>query len=91
MGREIGITEIRQAILALAVERGAGKSFCPSEVARRLAEDWRPLMPLTRSVAAELQEAGLVQATRQGRPVHPETADGPIRLALAAGPHPTQP
>ncbi|WP_341799021.1 DUF3253 domain-containing protein [Rhodovulum adriaticum] len=29
----------------LAHRRGRGKTLCPSEVARELAADWRPLMP----------------------------------------------
>ncbi|HRJ09955.1 MAG TPA: DUF3253 domain-containing protein [Prosthecobacter sp.] len=49
--------KIRLALLALAAERK--RSFCPSEVARRLAEDWRNLMPMVRAAAADLvDEAG---------------------------------
>lgn len=76
---------IRAALLALAQARGAGKSFCPSEVARTLSDDWRPLMPAIRAVASVLQTEGLLVATQKGRPVHPEHARGPIRLT-ASGP-----
>jgi hypothetical protein len=31
-------------ILEIASARGEEKSFCPSEVARALSEDWRPLL-----------------------------------------------
>ena len=49
--------EIRQTILALAAERGAEKTLCPSEVARALRaeeETWRALMPQVRQVAQAL-------------------------------------
>ncbi len=70
--------DIRDALLALADARGAGKTFCPSEIARHLADDWRPLMPEVRRVAAELP----LVATQKGLPVDPLTAKGPIRLGL---------
>jgi hypothetical protein len=70
--------EIADTLLALAAERGQGKTFCPSEAARRLADDWRPLMPEVRRVAATLP----LIATRKGTPVDPVSAKGPIRLAL---------
>ena len=71
-------TEIAETLLALAAERGPDKTFCPSEAARRLADDWRPLMPEVRRVAASLP----LVATQKGVPVDPLTAKGPIRLAL---------
>jgi hypothetical protein len=74
---------IRDAILTLAHQRGTAASFCPSDVARRLAGDWRPLMPRVRQVAGALQAEGWVQATQKGAPVDPVTARGPIRLRLA--------
>ena len=79
------MTDLRAAILTLAHERGAGRSFCPSDVARRVAEDWRPLMPEVRRVAHVLQSEGWVQATQKGAAVDPLTARGPIRLRLAQG------
>lgn len=75
--------DLREAILTLAHERGVSRSFCPSDVARRVAVDWRPLMPEVRRVAARLQAEGWVQATQKGAPVDPLTARGPIRLRLA--------
>lgn len=77
-----GDADIAAAMLSLALDRGRGRSFCPSEVARGLAADWRPLMPRVRRVAAALQAGGQLVATQRGRPVHPETAQGPIRLSL---------
>ncbi len=71
-----------RAVVAMAMrDRAArlrpGTTFCPSEVARDLAEDWRPLMPLVREVAADMPE---ITATQKGNPVDPVTARGPIRL-----------
>lgn len=78
--------DLRDAILTLAHERGMARSFCPSEVARRVAVAWRPLMPEVRRVAHALQAEGWVQATQKGTPVDPLTARGPIRLRLAQAP-----
>ena len=72
---------IADAIRDLAYRRGRGKTFCPSEVARALAVDWRPLMPDVRRVAYALDE---IVATQKSALVDPLTAKGPIRLGLAA-------
>ena len=74
--------EVEDALLAKAAERGPGKTFCPSEVARGLAADWRPLMPEVREVAARLAGAGRLAVTRGGAPVDPRAPGGPIRLGL---------
>lgn len=71
--------DLRAAILDMALRRGRARSFCPSEVARALAEDWRPLMPALRATAAEMPE---ISATQRGVEVDPRTARGPIRLRL---------
>ncbi|WP_283095211.1 DUF3253 domain-containing protein [Gymnodinialimonas ceratoperidinii] len=73
--------DIAAALMRMAADRGADKTFCPSEVARALAEDWRPLMPEVRRVAATLP----LVATQGGDPVDPLTARGPIRLAQDPG------
>lgn len=70
--------EIAAVLMRLAETRGPERSFCPSEAARALSSDWRPLMPDVRRVAAEI---GLM-ATQKGRPVDPLTAAGPIRLRM---------
>jgi hypothetical protein len=70
---------VRATILDLALQRGRGKSLCPSEVARALAPDWRPLMAEVRAVAAAMPE---IVATQNGQEVDPLTARGPIRLRL---------
>ncbi len=74
---------IRRELLRLAGERGPEKSFCPSEIARRvLPHAWRSLMPLVRQVAGQLVDEGRLTATQRGRTVHPENARGPIRLRV---------
>ena len=73
---------IRTAILRAVAERGAGKTVCPSEVARALDAEWRALMPEVRRVAAELAAAGEIAVTQQGRKVDALKARGAIRLGL---------
>ena len=70
---------IEAAILALAEARGSG-TFCPSEAARRVADDWRPLMYEVRRVAGTLVRRGELGAFQAGQAVDPEEARGPIRL-----------
>ena len=76
---------IAAALLDLAHRRGPGRTFCPSEAARALARDWRPLMGDVRGVAALLQQEGRLVAMQKGRPVDAAKARGPIRLALPEG------
>jgi hypothetical protein len=73
--------EVAAAIRARLAGR-APRTICPSEVARDLASDWRPLMPRVRAVAAAMSD---VVATRRGVPVDPEAQGGPVRLALRDG------
>ena len=70
---------IAAAMLDLALRRGRGKTFCPSEVARGLAVEWRLLMARVRAVAAVHPD---VEAVQKGVPVDPLAARGPIRLRL---------
>jgi hypothetical protein len=74
--------QVAAVLMDLAHRRGRGASFCPSEAARALAQDWRGLMPEVRRVAAVLAAEGRLQAMQKGRPVHPTAARGPIRLRL---------
>ena len=74
--------EVRAILLTLADER-RGRTFCPSEAARRLGEDWRPLMPLVRAEAGRLAREGRLVATQGGVAVDVEAARGPIRLGAA--------
>ena len=76
---------IRDTLLDLAARRAEGATFCPSEAARQLAKDWRPLMPRIREVAAALIGEGALRCTQGGAVVDPLNAKGPIRLARAPG------
>ncbi|MBR0679205.1 DUF3253 domain-containing protein [Roseomonas eburnea] len=75
---------IREAILAQAAACGAGKSICPSDVARALApEQWRPLMTRVRREAILLAREGRLDILRKGKPVDPaEEIRGVIRLRI---------
>ncbi len=67
----------------LAHARGAGKTLCPSEVARALApEAWRPLLPAVREAAARLVLEGRIAIFRKGKPIAPDEMHGVIRLGL---------
>jgi hypothetical protein len=74
---------IRQDILDKVRARGLEKTICPSEVARALGgEEWRSLMPVVRSVGAELVQSGDIQATQRGQAVDPLNVRGPIRFKV---------
>ena len=80
LSSEVVEQRVRLELLRLAQLRAAtGSTFCPSEVARAVAREWRPLMPLVRKVAREL---GL-EATQRGNRVSILNAKGPIRLRAA--------
>jgi hypothetical protein len=61
-----------------------GRTICPSEAARALAEDWRPLMQPVRDVAAGMVDEGRLEVTQKGEVVDPRSARGAIRLRLPA-------
>ncbi len=72
---------LEAAILDLLKQRGAGKTICPSEAARRVAPGaWEPLMERTRSAARRLVAAGEIVVTQGGVVVDPSRAKGAIRL-----------
>lgn len=77
-------TCLRTHILDLLAERGAGKSICPSEVARLAGgEGWRNVMAAVCDAAWQLEEQGEVAILQRGRTVTRKSARGPIRIALA--------
>jgi hypothetical protein len=69
-------------ILQMAEERGEAKSFCPSEVARALSDEWRPLLTHVRAAARRLAEEGRIDILRHGKPILPAEIKGVIRLRL---------
>jgi hypothetical protein len=79
---------IVQAIQRVLGRRAPGASACPSEVARSLSADqWRPLMPAVRRVAATLARQGALVITQRGVVVDPQqvldgNVRGPLRLRL---------
>ena len=75
--------EIKKSLRRMAKSRVFPATFCPSEVARDLSDDWRPLMPAVRRVAAKLIAAGELECLQAGKPVAIEKAAGPIRLRAA--------
>lgn len=83
--RTPGVPEIEAAILALVTERGAGRTICPSEAARRLdPEHWRRLMTPVRNAASGLARRGAIEIRRKGKVIDPDEMRGVIRLGLPA-------
>jgi hypothetical protein len=73
--------DLESAILELLDARGAGKTICPSEAARRVRpDDWRELMEPARRAARRLVAVGRIEITQHGQVVDPSTAKGPVRL-----------
>ena len=73
---------IERTILDLLARRDAGATICPSEAARALAEDWRPLMEPVRQTARALADDGRLEVTQSGEVVDHHAARGAIRLRL---------
>ncbi len=74
---------IEAEITRQVTARGAGKTVCPSEVARALSEEWRELMGQVREVAAGMAQRGEIAVTQSGVPVDAVEAVGPIRLGVS--------
>jgi len=79
--------ELEAAILGLLVERGCGKTICPSEAAKLVGgaearRDWEGLMEPAREAARRLVKAGRIVVTQHGRVVDAEKATGAVRLML---------
>lgn len=80
--------EIERVILELLSERGAGKTICPSEAARRMAElagcpeHWRAWINRTRATVNLMTSRGTIVVFQNGERVDPATVRGPVRLGL---------
>lgn len=81
---------IRDYLLELLVSRGPGRTICVSEAAQafgnRSGYHWHDLMRPVRIIAAQLAEAGLIEALQQEEIVDIRVARGPVRLRLRALP-----
>ncbi len=77
--------EIEAGILRLTAARGPAASICPSDVARDLATEWRPLLGPVRRAAARLAAEGRIEVLRKGKPIDPADLRGVIRLRARAG------
>ncbi|MDX2308176.1 MAG: DUF3253 domain-containing protein [Hyphomicrobium sp.] len=79
-------TDIRDLALEIAGCRPAGRTACPSEVARGLAridgptEAWRCLMPAVHRVLEALEQEGAIVRTQGGRPVLKVSIRGAYRF-----------
>ncbi|TJZ90429.1 DUF3253 domain-containing protein [Paracoccus gahaiensis] len=71
---------LREAILAQVGRLRPGTTCCPSQIARDLATDWRPLMAPLRQAALDLAGEGRIRVMQKGQPAGPAPR-GPIRLA----------
>jgi hypothetical protein len=70
-----------EIILRLTCERGAGKTICPSEVARTFRpENWQQLMGEVRVRTVKLAHAGEITIYRTGKPADPDDFKGIYRL-----------
>ena len=74
---------IEASIFEKLSQRDAGKSICPSEVAKALEpERWQRMMPRVRAIAVGLAREGRLVITKKGKPVDPNAFKGVIRLKL---------
>ena len=82
------INHIEPVILELLAVRGADKTICPSEVARRMAElagypeRWQAWLNRTRATAILMAERGSLVISQRGQRVDPANVRGAIRLGL---------
>ncbi|WP_022705703.1 DUF3253 domain-containing protein [Paracoccus zeaxanthinifaciens] len=78
-------SDLRGAILARVGHLRPGTTCCPSQVARDIGRDWRPLMAPLRAEAFRLAAEGRIAITQKGRPVLGPETRGPIRLGPPLG------
>lgn len=74
--------KIKQKHLEFAESRGLDATYCPSDVARNLYEDWREKMDLVREVADDLVAEDKLVVMQKGNIISEKAteASGPIRL-----------
>ena len=83
-------TRIRDQIIELIANCDAGKSVCPSEVARAIngndEKAWRLLMKPIRQQAVILADQGEISIIRKGKLADPHDFKGVYRLGAPAKP-----
>ncbi|WP_144793555.1 DUF3253 domain-containing protein [Microbacterium paludicola] len=85
-------TRIIATTRALLSKR-AGRSICPSDVARVVGgsdERWRSAMPTVRSTVAQMAADGVVVVTQKGEVVDIAQARGPVRISFAPAEGPSE-
>lgn len=77
------MSSARDTVLALLAQRAPGKTICPSEVARALADggDWRAVMPAVHDAVDTLLGEGRVALSWKGRMLAARA--GPYRIRRA--------
>lgn len=78
---------LRTAILDFCNRRKA-KSFCPSEVVRKMfPEDWELFMPDIQEEMMDMYREGLIQVTQKGVAIDPsQKPKGPVRILSVSKP-----
>lgn len=71
---------ITEEILRQVAACPAGRSVCPTDVARALAPEWHALLGSVRREAIVLALAGRIEILRKGKPVPAAGVKGVIRL-----------
>ncbi len=79
------MNSIKDSLLKFALERGLEKTFCPSEIARKLfPKNWQDKMEEIRNIADNLvlENKLLVMQKGEIKDKLPSKLKGPIRLRL---------
>lgn len=79
------MSDLFERIMSMAKERGSTKTFCPSEIARKISsneKEWRSFMEPIRLAAATLIDQGQLVCKQKGEIVDIRTVKGPIRLQI---------
>ena len=83
------LPQLENVILRLCAEIGAGKTICPTEAAKAMAQEtgggelaWRDWLVKVRRSAIDLAHAGRLVIYRKGKPVDPDDFRGVYRLGL---------
>lgn len=79
---------IEDLVFRLASERGVGKTICPTDAARAVAEqrgapdEWHGKLNGVKDAAVRLAKRGRLAIYRKGKPVDPDDFKGVYRIGL---------